>query len=227
MDEDIETASKFETYGVKLFNAATIAAVAYLVLFVDISGRGRGIDVLKGLVGSSTAASGPTLSKPHVVVVNGLEADSSRMMVTPEQGPATQASVERQRGPTAAELAAGVAPVGGAKEDSRRLKGSLESIGEFVTGSGAVTQRSAAQANNAPTYQTTSYGGGADATIAASNAAADARSAGAQARYGSAGRNDMMGRAAGPVYNLKGGGVAGAKQGAGGGTKAATATQTE
>ena len=129
MDEDIETASKFETYGVKLFNAATIAAVAYLVLFVDISGRGRGIDVLKGLVGSSTAASGPTLSKPHVVVVNGLEADSSRMMVTPEQGPATQASVERQRGPTAAELAAGVAPVGGAKEDSRRLKGSLESIG--------------------------------------------------------------------------------------------------
>ena len=106
MDEDIETASKFETFGVKLFNAATIAAVAYLVLFVDISGRGRGIDIVKEMIGSGTA-SGPALSKPHVVVVNGLEADSSRMMVTPEQGPQTQpqpqTEAQRQRGPTAAE----------------------------------------------------------------------------------------------------------------------------
>lgn len=196
--------AQLENVVVKVINAVVFAVVVGSLLFVDFTGRGRLWDTIRGVQKAEVA----TLAAPDKANVQQAEG-GDRFMVAQQEEPAAEQAPEAQPAqpaqPTASELAAQVPDISGSKARSpRRLSTSLSGLNDpsrqasqqtsaSIDGS-AYRQQAPAAAQEAPT------GAAYTAEMPTDEQAAKAIAA----RYARTARADMMGRAAGPVYNLKG-----------------------
>jgi hypothetical protein len=181
-------------------SAATVVALGYFVLFVDFTNHGRVWDML--------AARVPVLARiipsaahdqSTVVTKSGPAAETaygSRTLITAEQA---QAPAEQQ--PAAASAAtAAPAQTAGKKMTPPHLTSSLS--GFDVRSAPSQTSASLDAAPIAP--QAAPAAPAAAGAAAAQPQDASGTVIAAKASYGAASRSEMMGQAAGPVYNLKG-----------------------
>lgn len=195
--------AQLENVVVKVINAVVFAVVVGSLLFVDFTGRGRLWDTIRGVQKAEVALQAP--EKANVQQAEG----GDRFMVTQQEEPAAEQAPAAQPAqpaqPTASELAAQVPDISGTKARSpRRLTTSLSGLNDpsrqasmqtsaSIDGS-TYRQQAPAAAQEAPT------GSAYTAEMPTDEQAAKAIAA----RYARTARADMMGRAAGPVYNLKG-----------------------
>ncbi|MBI5240440.1 MAG: hypothetical protein HY926_08195 [Elusimicrobia bacterium] len=191
----MDTKATWEDWATRLVSAATIAALGYFVLFVDFTNQGRIWDKLAAHVPVLARIIPPQASSPGTVIVKGgagmeqvpLE---NRTLIAGEAAPQAAAPQAPAQEPQAPAQAAAKAP-------APRLNTSLSGfdIHSSPSQTSARLDASAAAQPAAP----------AQGASAASAAETEPRSAiAAKASYGAASRSEMMGQAAGPVYNLKG-----------------------
>lgn len=182
---------------------ACVALALYVLAFVDLTGNGRLVDALRGALEERPAQSwrGPMAVKTVVVPVNTVNQErreQNRMLLIPdadepEVAVAVRAEAAQPAFPAAAAAAAS------APAWKRSLAGGLRKLRIYGKGE----ERSSASA-----YVQAPARAEEGAAAAGAEARSAARSGGASARagyvnYGRATRSDIMGGAAGPVYNFR------------------------
>jgi len=189
----------WEVWASRLVNAVSIAALGYFVLFVDFSNHGRiwdklaaRIPVLAKIIPLASRDSNTQITK------NGPAAEDSnvdRTLIVTEQAPA-QASQ-----PPAVEPIAAATPAQTSKKSSPtpHLTSSLPSYNIHDN-----SQNTIISVPTSATQQTTQAAAAPSATTPTPSQNVSAPAIAAKASYGTAGRSDIMGQAAGPVYNLTG-----------------------
>lgn len=190
---------RLENLLVRLLHGAVIAITAWSVLTIDFTGRGRLIDRLRGV--EKGAVADAELSAPQKAKLNGAGSQDRVMAVAGDLG--SEQAAERRGAMSAAELAAQVPDVASALGKPKRLSTKLASLDDP---SRMASQQTSAMAAPAPAYVEAAAvaapaPAGTSYSIEPPSADEPQRRAVAS-RYGS-GRGDMMGRAAGPVYNIK------------------------
>jgi len=202
-----ETADTLELWGTRLLNAGTVVVLAYFVLFINFSGQGRLWDKVVAFMPPSVSR-GLGLAAPQKVAA--AEAPRvTRTLIMTEQSPGSPAPLAETAiaAPAVAVAVAAAAPAP-AQEDAQRavptphLTSSLSTFDLHSPGtrtSASLASAPAVQSAAAPVEAPAAQLAGIPAAETVTEA--DAKS---KTSYGSVSRGDMMGRAAGPVYNLKG-----------------------
>jgi|GEM_PF-6225143 len=195
---DTQEKASWEVWVVRLLNVGTVAALGYFVLFVDFSNHGRIWDMLAARVpvlariiplsshGAATVVtkSGPAAENPKI----------NRTLIVNEQAPAVAASQH----PTAESVPAPAKTTAAKGIPTPHLTSSLSPYNIHDNSQNTILSVPAAPAAQQP-----------DQTAEAAPAPAPAQNTSApviaaKASYGAASRTEIMGQAAGPVYNLKG-----------------------
>jgi hypothetical protein len=195
----MDTKASWEDWATRFVSAASIIALGYFVLFVDFTSQGRFWDKLAARVPALAKLIPPAAGSQATQVVKTMpdaEGYVDRTLIVGERAP-EQAPAEAPPAAVPAQAQAQTQDV--KKMAAPRLTSSLTPFNindnsqnrviSVPVGTAAETaQTQAAPAAAAPAAQETA----APRTIAA------------KASYGAASRSEMMGQAAGPVYNLKG-----------------------
>ncbi|MDD5657231.1 MAG: hypothetical protein PHF00_08250 [Elusimicrobia bacterium] len=187
---DDENEPWWETWAGRVLSAATAGALLAFILFYDMPGRGRLWDSLIALMPFASASYGHNHPAPRKVGLMVKEATQDRtMVVLPDKLTAAEPSAEPQpaepRAP--AEPAAVRTPV-------PHLNTQLRTFSTYE-------ERNRTSAVYVAPAQTPAPDSSEPQPAAAPGAPANVA---ARAGYGAASRNEVMGRAAGPVYNIKG-----------------------
>ena len=198
----MDTKASWETWVTRLFSAGTVLALVYFVLFVDFSNHGRIWDKLAAHVPALAKIIPPAAgSQATVVTKGGAGLDEvpivERTLITAEQHPVS-AAAQTSTG-TAPAAAASAAPAGAKKSAAPHLTRSLtplniddNSQNRIISVPAGQPGQETAQAQSAPAAPPAASEGASGGAIAAKSS------------YGAASRSEMMGQAAGPVYNLTG-----------------------
>ena len=199
----MDTKASWEIWVTRLFSAGTVLALVYFVLFVDFSNHGRIWDKLAAHVPVLAKIIPPSAGSQATEVTKGgagLEKVPivQRTLITGEPAPA--AAAPQPAAASAPETAAAAQPAA-KRTPAPHLTSSL--TGFDVR---SAPSQTSASLDAAPVAQPAATDDPAAAGAAPAPTQAASRSTiAAKATYGAASRSEMMGQAAGPVYNLKGG----------------------
>jgi hypothetical protein len=194
---DSNQAPAWEVWATRLINFATVAVLAYFILFIDFSNRGRLWDKVAAFIPGVTSQ-GSTMSMPKRVLAAPQESDVDRTMVLVDhvKSPAAdQQAVAAKVSPSAPSGSTGPKAM-----MTPHLTSSLPPVSIHTEQADIMVSAPGAAASNAPQQTAASKAAAASPAVSAP-ATADATQA---ISYGTASRGEVMGRAAGPVYNLKG-----------------------
>jgi hypothetical protein len=203
---DTQKKVSWEVWATRLVSAASILALAYFLLFVDFSNHGSMWDKLVARVPVLAKIIPPASQDSTTMVVKGgagmdKAASADRTLIVSEPAPEQTAPP-----PAAAPVAA---PAVAAAPAQTAAKPSL--VPHLTTSLSPVDIGDNNVRKTIPGFQPMGEQQAAPAAVAASSATAAAQSQNApdpaiaaKANYGSASRSEIMGQAAGPVYNLTG-----------------------
>jgi len=185
----------WEVWATRLLNVGTVVVLGYFVLFIDYSGHGRLWDkVAAYLPGMASTSRG--LPAPQRVTLAAAENGASRSLIAAEK-----AAPEPARAPSPPPIAPEeAAPTQAAPVP--HLTSTLRTISTYDAN--ARTSASAGSSFSGSSYQQAAPAASPMPMAGSTSGAAPARKLAAQASYGAASRTEVMGQAAGPVYNFTG-----------------------
>ncbi|MCX5797481.1 MAG: hypothetical protein NTY77_18470 [Elusimicrobia bacterium] len=195
----MDTNASWEVWATRGISAASIVMLGYFLLFVDFSGHGRVWDKVAARVPMLAKIIPPAAASSATVVVKGGAGIEQVPIVDRTLIASAPAAPQPAAAPSPATAAAAPAVAKKAPAPAPHLTSSLTGFDAHS----APSQTSAGLAGSAAAAQDASAA--APAASAAAPQSAPAPAIAAKASYGATSRSEMMGQAAGPVYNFKGG----------------------
>ena len=201
---DTEEKASWEVWATRLVSAGTVACLVYFVLFVDFSNHGRiwdklaaRVPALAKIIPAQSPDSGSRFTKSGPTTEDSI---ADRTLIVPDHSPAPA----KKASAAAPVIATTSSPQAAQKQSSPpHLTSSLTPYNIDDNSQNTIINGPAARAKSTP--QAIQAQAAPTATAPAqTQSSAPTAVASSKASYGAASRSEMMGQAAGPVYNLTG-----------------------